>query len=434
MLRNTRNFIFLTLIAVIVENSSGQFCSKDGECSEESSLLPRFILYDVNRPEGFNLRRDVYMRLAIFIREYAKTFHQDVHLVLPPWHSLYHWQSPEEEVGSQKLLFWDNFFDVPSMKAFAPVIKMHEFLEGAKKFEIDQVFTLQHYKNLLDSKDGLIDWKPRWERGSCNQPDSAWKYRKIKDDEFEVNMWGYKNITAKSVLCISFQGEASLLADLLEEFRPRIAVIDHAEVALHHNFGGVTYWKCRRSMRFNKQLIKLASDFREEYLNSNDGGGGGGGWRPPPPRKAIGGPYLAVHLRRKDFLVGRRDKVPTIEEAAKQIKKLLEKHTLSTVFVATDAPNLEFIELRNRLMDFSVLRYKPSKEVKLLHKDGGIAIIDQIICSHARYFIGSQDSTFSFRIQEEREILGFDPDSTFNSFCVNSETECEQPSRWKITY
>jgi hypothetical protein len=32
-----------------------------------------------------------------------------------------------------------------------------------------------------------------------------------------------------------------------------------------------------------------------------------------------------------------------------------------------------------------VLRYEPSKVVKQTHKDGGVAIIEQIICSHARY-------------------------------------------------
>ena len=28
----------------------------------------RYILYDVNPGEGFNLRRDVYMRMAVFVR------------------------------------------------------------------------------------------------------------------------------------------------------------------------------------------------------------------------------------------------------------------------------------------------------------------------------------------------------------------------------
>jgi len=36
-------------------------------------------LYDVNPPEGFNLRRDVYMRMAVFVRKMKKL--GDWHLV-----------------------------------------------------------------------------------------------------------------------------------------------------------------------------------------------------------------------------------------------------------------------------------------------------------------------------------------------------------------
>lgn len=51
-----------------------------------------------------------------------------------------------------------------------------------------------------------------------------------------------------------------------------------------------------------------------------------------------------------------------------------------------------------------------------------------------RYFIGTSVSTFSFRIHEEREILGFDPKTTYNRFCGDDESECEQPTHWKIVY
>lgn len=52
-----------------------------------------------------------------------------------------------------------------------------------------------------------------------------------------------------------------------------------------------------------------------------------------------------------------------------------------------------------------------------------------------RYFIGTCESTFSFRIQDEREIMGFNRDTTFNRFCGEGEDEnCEQPSRWKISW
>lgn len=51
-----------------------------------------------------------------------------------------------------------------------------------------------------------------------------------------------------------------------------------------------------------------------------------------------------------------------------------------------------------------------------------------------RFFIGTSVSTFSFRIHEEREILGFDPKATYNRFCGDTEKDCEQPTHWKIVF
>lgn len=52
---------------------------------------------------------------------------------------------------------------------------------------------------------------------------------------------------------------------------------------------------------------------------------------------ATGGPYLAVHLRRKDFIWGHREDVPSLKGAVKRIRSLMKKHTLEKLFVATDA-------------------------------------------------------------------------------------------------
>lgn len=52
---------------------------------------------------------------------------------------------------------------------------------------------------------------------------------------------------------------------------------------------------------------------------------------------AKGGPYLGVHLRRKDFIWGHRDDVPSLKGAVKKIHSLLKKLKLEKVFVATDA-------------------------------------------------------------------------------------------------
>lgn len=110
---------------------------------------------------------------------------------------------------------------------------------------------------------------------------------------------------------------------------------------------------------------------------------------------------------------------------------------------------------------YKVRRFQPSSRLerdKLL--DGGIAIVDQIICSHARlvkrmqrihmylffenvpifrFFIGTYESTFTYRIYEEREILGFPKAMTFNTFCkhedaTNDNDACPKNSIWPIVY
>lgn len=52
---------------------------------------------------------------------------------------------------------------------------------------------------------------------------------------------------------------------------------------------------------------------------------------------SLGGPYLGVHLRRKDFIWGHREDVPSLDGAVKKIRSLMETHGLDKVFVATDA-------------------------------------------------------------------------------------------------
>ncbi|KRT78823.1 hypothetical protein AMK59_7706 [Oryctes borbonicus] len=204
-------------------------------------------------------------------------------------------------------------------------------------------------------------------------------------------------------------------------------------------FGDTLYWKCRRSMRFNKELHRIAKDFRESQLNANDEKDKTllpNDWiKEISRRNAIGGPYVAVHLRRADFVRSRSKEIPSIKNAVKQIKSKLEELELNLVFVATDAPKNEIDEIRSLLEPkYSLVIYNPESWVKDKFRDGGVAIIEQIVCSYARYFIGTYESTYSFRIQEEREIIGFPAESTFNRLCYDGSENCSKPSIWKIVY
>ncbi|KAF5299583.1 hypothetical protein FQR65_LT09388, partial [Abscondita terminalis] len=381
----------------------------------------RYLLYDVNPPEGFNLRRDVYMRYAVLSHNLMKSSEPNLSnfkLVLPPWTNLYHWQN-EELVQ----IPWSYFFDISSLQKFAPVIEMHEFFKeiGPKysKLKLQDVYILQHFKDMFET--GKFDDKMEIQK--CNKP-------------IRTNFYYYNNVTSDNIKCLSFHGPVQLLQKILKITKAQTILIDHAEVALHNNFGNNIYWQARRSMRFNKHLQNLASKFRQKYLNSTDLSDNTqlpNDWRDEKYRRnARGGPYLSVHFRRKDFAASRPNDVPTVESAAKQIIDILKKENLNIVFIATDASSKEYEQLKSFLRHFVVYRYIPDEDVKKGYTDGQQAIIEQIICSHAKYFVGTCESTFSFRIQEEREIMGFRTQTTFNCLCGNNSNNCNEISVWKI--
>uniref|UniRef100_A0A5G2RAY2 GDP-fucose protein O-fucosyltransferase 2 n=1 Tax=Sus scrofa TaxID=9823 RepID=A0A5G2RAY2_PIG len=371
----------------------------------------RYLLYDVNPPEGFNLRRDVYIRVASLLKTLLKT--EEWVLVLPPWGRLYHWQSPDIH---QVRIPWADFFDLPSLNRNIPVIEYEQFIAGE---------AVSHL-----GPEGLASGGPagaplRSPRRQCSRSFRGW-------------FWGYEETRGLNVSCLSVQGSASIVAPvLLRNTSARSVMLDRAETLLHDHYGGKEYWDTRRSMVFARHLRAAGDAFRSSRLNSTDAADRTPSTEDWTERKvqlgsSLGGPYLGVHLRRKDFIWGHRQDVPSLDGAVRRIRSLMEAHQLSKVFVATDAVRKELEELKRLLPE--MLRFEPTWEELELYKDGGVAIIDQWICAHARFFIGTSVSTFSFRIQEEREILGLDPTTTYNRFCGDEEKACEQPTHWKIAY
>ncbi|XKL61268.1 hypothetical protein PGB90_008325 [Kerria lacca] len=375
----------------------------------------RYILYDVNPQEGFNLRRDVYIRLAVFLRILTENS-EKWKLVLPPWNELPHWTS--SNAGIQRNLPWSLFFNLRSLQNYAPVIEMFEFNEDHCNVALDYVVILQHYKDVWEEN---FTWVDKWDVEECQQPVN---FKKVGNGMYVGSLFGYNNITAKKVVCVSFQGTALLLKNILDFLQGRFIAFEHAEIVLHDHYGGPEYWKCRKSMKFSNDLFKIATDFRKSTLPSENNE------NHVNFTYFLGYSYLAVHLRRRDYLLSHPLQVPNITHASDQIKIKLRMYNLNTTFIATDAFDEEIEQLIVKVLPFKVVRYIPSLNILQKYKDGGVAIIEQIVCSYARYFIGSYESTFSFRIQEERELLNFHPDTTFNRFCGNAEINCKQPSRW----
>ena len=103
----------------------------------------RYILYDINPGEGFNLRRDVFVRIAVMVKKMNENSSKFSYtLVLPPWGPLYHWQT--KSLGDQTKIPWKNFFDVESISRYVPSLDFEDYLKS--KFHL-------YYSKITDEKD-----------------------------------------------------------------------------------------------------------------------------------------------------------------------------------------------------------------------------------------------------------------------------------------
>lgn len=415
-----RGRVFASLIFVC-----GLLLAQPEENKQNYSEDTRYLLYDVNPGEGFNLRRDVYLRMANLVKLLNKV--QSWVLVLPPWNHLYHWNSDIE----QQNIPWSLFFDIESLAQHVPVIEFEQFLK-ANHHKVDEVIYFQHYKEGWNGN----GWVEKMDERDCIN-----KVPFYKDDK-ELWHWYLPNVTALEFKCMSIQAEYSFLKDfLLTNTSSKSIYFPRAEHVMHGKYSewSKEFWTARRSVRFSRGLINLADDFRMKFLDSSDAEDKtflGENWQYVKKKHgdAIGGPYLAIHLRRRDFIFSHKKDIPSISGAASQINKALMNLNLSKVYIATDAPAEEIDQLEKNINMGEMYKYSPTEDVFKKYMDGGIAIIDQWICAHARFFIGTAASTFSFRIHEEREILGFTQNSTYNCFCPDDKPACEQPTKWSIIY
>ena len=394
----------------------------------------RYLLYDCNPGEGFNLRRDVYLRIANLVkalREDKRCSKDDWVLVLPAWGRIgYHWKERDME---QSRIKWSHFFDVESLNRYIPVMEFEDYIEEVGEPIVEEIWYLQRYAEGWSPG----NWEEKMHERPCLDPPA---YQSDSEGLYRGWFWGYRETYAKKFKCVSVQANAKFLVGPLcgGNTTAKSVMVDRGESVLHDMFGGVDYWRCRRSMVFSDLLKNAANKFREEVLDSTDEKDGTvmpSDWRDHTceGKDPIGGPYIAAHLRRKDFLQVRKDAVPSLETAAAKLKELMKKYDVNKVFIASDGTKDEMKQLKSLLPE--MVMFKASKEDKRKFKMGGLAIIDQIICSHARYFVGTKESTFSFRIQDEREIMCFNKDHTFNRICgEGEEPDCEQPSRWKIVW
>ena len=358
----------------------------DDTCGLRAKGL-RFLLYSVRPGEGFNLCRDVYMRMiqvAVSLREKGL----DVTLVLPQWGPLPHWRNDAANVN----LSWSNFFDVVSLNLLTPVMEMADFRAGISR-RPDLQLHLSHFPDSFaeDSK-----WSERYEVRDCHENVPLQKDKGQEEDDDSGSNCRCSSSQSSNTKCLFLDGTTLTLANLIhKDFREHESIlISNADVVLHENYGSPFFWQIRRSMRFSEILIQKGNSFRTKFLDSDDERDGTqlpNDWRLTlrTAGQAIGGNYVALHWRRADFAIYRKD-VPSIQCTAEQVTGIIQATAggIRRLFLASDAAEQEIDQLLEHLqksgIEVNIFEDKRTDPMP----QGQKAIIDQWICAHARLFIG----------------------------------------------
>ncbi|KAL7078809.1 hypothetical protein ACQ4LE_002025 [Meloidogyne hapla] len=340
------------------------------------------------------------MRVANVVRLLREKGHLFT-LVLPPWQGIWHWHNPKLSIP------WKELFDLQSLNKFIPVIEFDEFIKekNSNKLIIESIFYLQHYQEGWSESKGF---EIKYDLRPCIDANKYYRKR----DKWEGDFSG-QTLQFNELKCLSIQGQSNTLVDAIIELmdNKKTILIDRAETILHDDFGDVYYWKARISMNYSKQLKDIGDNFRKEKF-------------------PMGSEFICAHLRRGDFVWAHEDIIPSLSGAANKIKEISTSLGFKNVFICTDADNKEINKITSILNKSGLIvdRFN-SNELS----PAAVSIVDQWICANSKYFIGTHHSTFSFRIHEDREILGHPPETTFNRFCGEKEgNECEQPAKWRI--
>jgi UDP-glucose:O-linked fucose beta-1,3-glucosyltransferase len=406
----------------------------DATTTGSSPQSKKYLLYKVQSGEGFNLQRNVFMRVTRMMAQFP-----DAHnftIVLPPFANSIHW-------SDRSTHSFGKFFDLEILRENLNAVELSEFLSA--HHSVDTVVHLTTKGNhsaaeVVSRYDEQRECTPE----SVTSENSGWRNElQIKQDDhdsmapFEGSMLGY-TFRVRNLVCLEVRYDmhgnhlASALAEILSN-SSSVLVDNAGKISWNYASGegeqSPSYYNLLATMRFKKHVHDAALDFMSFHRFSQD--------------------FVAVHMRRKDFLDVRPD-VPSPAEVGIQLAALirnllldesltLQSPRIISVYVATDStdPKKDIVDLRDSLNASLERRNGANVSVEVLSfsgtdhglEEGEMALIDQIICSSATQFVGSNTSYFTKTVFEERLLLGKSIPSTYAALCKansNENARCQE--------
>jgi len=301
---------------------------------------------------------------------------------------------------------WRDFFDAKAMQAEIDVMEYEDF------YRISGVGTSVEMATLLSvagpggakNKNAFGDFLGWTQPGGpgCSGGEVRMPQMSKKGSQVNIVFSGYcdRDIVVKEFQCAplkqaSQRGVLDMLHVATSKRNTKTFLLKHLDSLNLHSAVGPVARRLQTLLRPAASLRTVADDFIQGTLGEPA--------------------YLAVHLRRNEFVKHHPSSTPSVEAAAVRLNRLLKSLHLEQVFVATDANDEFRIALRQRVKA-PLYYFAPDDGAKLPDHKGHEDIIVLRVLARAKHFIGSAQSAYSKMVKRERHHLGHKADSS-EVFC-----------------
>ena len=403
-----------------------------------------YILFDMEPGEGFNFRKKCLHRMLSFMRRFADD-HTDTRfgMVVPTFRNR---RGVEEyPLGT--------FFDLDAFQGALPnrnarILEVAEFVQemGA----VYDTLGLQWDKDGERRIDRDIFFTPEWqnfdprecpneeEAYTCgfyyhSPPSSDWTRHK-EHTGWQVRLGGVtfndavlncrnggacmadeerlRKLVWSEVVAARASNAVRDVAGVTAETPVAIFLSGFDRISPAYEDGKARFWDERRHLHYAKPIQEAAQTFIQSKMSADaaDFAGNGG----------PGTGFVSLHWRRKDFESHHAATYTTAEEVAATLLKYCNEQSVYTVFLASDGSEEEVAALRRALgsaVSADCTKRQANGEnrscpaAELITYDHSFkpefnpmqsALVEQLIASKGRVFLGTHHSTFSLEVHFER--------------------------------